>query len=208
MNREEYNKINNLLDLGKIDELRTYLDERLNTKEIAKVRKVLKELINSDYCIEYPTYYEKTILNKGITKIYKGFYIQRENSFIICHGNANIFELYDKRILTKDMKEMLENSNLIADTKRKDAIVSALPDIYKDFCKPVFFSDKSDKYVEVSTGTYEESVEVPRIYYEIAEKLLGDKVSKYIDKNAKGVYFESSNGKALVLGKKQNRVML
>ena len=78
MNKEEYKTIINLLNENKIDELRKYLDNRMNSKYTSQVQKTILKLINSDCDRQYPSYYQRTQLHEVVKKYYRGFYTRKE----------------------------------------------------------------------------------------------------------------------------------
>ena len=202
MNKEEYNTILKLLDDGNKEELKKYLDKRINIKYINSVQKAITNLINSDCSKEYPSYYQRVNLHSGVIKLYKGFYNEIDNGFVICHKRANAFQLYDRSILTPKIINMLEGSYYF--NKEEDRIsksqklINILSSFNESKLKPIFSKCIDEKNIIVwSSDGYE--LVVPNDYYVIAHKLLGEDTLEYI--TSTGIYFNSHKGKALVTRK-------
>ena len=201
MNKEEYKTIMKLLEEEKIDELKMYLDERINSKYIDGARKALLELIDNDSEKKYPSYYARKNLHHGVMKLYRGLYTATENGFVICHKMSNLFELYDKSILTPNIKEMLEATSMYNDLGKIESLPGLVSKtIKKENLRPVFCTQIDKENVRTSTGDYDESLYVPTKYYKIAHKLLGKETKEWMFEI--GLYFESPKGKALVLKRK------
>ena len=198
MNKEEYNIIMDYLNEGKIEDLKKYMMEN---KYINSLQKTLTELINSNCEKKYPSYYQRVNLKKGIVKLYRGLYAEMDNGFIICHDESNIFQLYDKSILTPKMIDMLEGSYHFWNGEKRKEYIQIINEIFsdlnKDKLKQIFSTkEENNKITAYSKNGYE--IMIPKKYYNFAHNILGDDTSEYISGN--GVYFDSPKGKALVMG--------
>lgn len=204
MNKKEYEEITKFLDDGQIEELRKYLDERMNSKYINGVRKAINDLIDNDCDKKYPSYYARTRLHYGVIKIYKGIYSETDKGFIILHKRSNAFELYDKSILTDNIAQALERSCVYSDERKRkgEELSNLLSKLVSKDLTPIFAVDQDSNYTKVSSGDGQVSMVVPTMYYKIAHKLLGEQAKEYMIQEANGVYFDSPNGRALVLKKK------
>ena len=200
MNKEEYKTIINLLNENKIDELRKYLDNRMNSKYVSQVQKTLLKLINSDCDRQYPSYYQRTQLHEGVKKYYRGFYTKVDNGFIICHGNGTAFQLYDRSILSSEIIDILERSYYYyfdeeERKKHSQRLINIFSDLNEKNVKKISSINENKTNVIASTSD-EQKIIISTEYYKIAHKLLGEDVLEYISGNA--MYFNSPNGKALV----------
>jgi len=204
MNKKEYEEITKFLDDGQIEELRKYLDERMNSKYINGVRKALNDLINNDCNKDYPSYYAKTTFHAGVLKIYRGFYGETDKGFIILHKRSNAFELYDKSVLTDNIAQALERSCVYSDERKRkgEELSNLLSNLANKDLTPIYSFNQDENNTKVWSADGEASMVVPTMYYKIAHKLLGEQAKEYMIQEANGVYFDSPNGRALVLKKK------
>ena len=201
MNKNEYEKINKLLDEGKIDELRDYLDERIGIRKYSASIKAIMELIETDCYRKYPSYYERTQLHKGSFKVYRGFYSKLENGFVICHKDSNIFRLYDDKILTPEMKKILETSiedKNSLDIQKKEGVILDVLSNASLTSKLVLSTSKEGNVTTSYTLNKEIALPVPTGYYNAAHKILGKDTKEYIDGN-KGLYLSSPIGQAYLM---------
>ena len=201
MKKNEYEKINKLLDEGNIDELRDYLDECIGVRKYSATIKAIMELIETDCIRKYPSYYERTQLHKGSFKVYRGFYSKLENGFVICHKGSNIFRLYDDKILTPEMKKILETSiegNSLSDTQEKEKkILDVLSNVSLN-SKPVLSTSEDGNATTSYTLDKEISLQVPTKYYKAAHKILGEDTKEYINED-KALYLTSPIGQAYLM---------
>lgn len=204
MTKEEYKKIIELLDENRIEELKKYLDERMNSKYINGVRKAINDLIDNDCDKDYPSYYARTVLHYGVTKIYKGIYGETDKGFIILHKRSNAFELYDKSVLTDNIAQALESSCVYSDERKRkgEELSNLLSNLANKDLTPIYSFNQDKNNTEVWSADGAASMVVPTMYYKIAHKLLGEQAKEYMIQEANGVYFDSPNGRALVLKKK------
>ena len=72
MDKTEYKTIMSLLSEDKIDELKQYLEKRMNSKYSDNARKAIMSLINEDCIKDYPSYYQRTKLHQSVLKTYCG----------------------------------------------------------------------------------------------------------------------------------------
>ena len=208
MDKTEYKKIINFLDKGQIDELRKYLDDRMDLKELKKVKKVLMDLINSDYYNEYPSYYQRKNHDEKVKKVYNGIFEKTESGIIVLHQNSNLFQIYNKEVLNPNLEQLLEYNreyyNQHHDIKREtmlDKIQTGLADLDKRYKKKAYFFDLTDddRYVEVSDRYEKASALIPNRYYKMAHQLIGDETDEYLDSKGSGVYIKSNYGRALIM---------
>lgn len=196
MKKEEYNIIMSYLNDGKIEELKKYLIDCNYSSE----QETLLKLINSDCDKIYPSYYQRVELKKGVMKVYNGFYTEMGNGFVILHRDSNIFQIYDRNILTPKMVEMLEGSLKYSQEgqrqKYTQIVYDAFSELNKDKLKPVYSKNEDGKCIVVKTKDGQE-LTFPAEYCIIAHKLLGEDTSEYIIKD--GMYFDSPKGRAIVL---------
>lgn len=204
MNKKEYENIMQLLEKNKIEELKKYLDERMNSKYINGVRKAINDLIDNDCDKEYPSYYARTVLHYGVIKIYKGIYGETDKGFIILHKRSNAFELYDKSVLTDNIAQALERSCVYSDERKRkgEELSNLLSNLANKDLTPIYSFNQDKNNTKVWSADGEASMVVPTMYYKIAHKLLGEQAKEYMIQEANGVYFDSPNGRALVLKKK------
>lgn len=203
MNKAEYNKIMMYLEQNKIDELKKYLDERMNSRYYNNIRRAIMDLISSDCTIDNPSYYQRTELHQGPIKVYNGLFTKTDNSFILCHKLSNAFLLHDFSILTPDIEKSFgrpyskdEESNV----KKLQKIFSSID---KRFKLPVYSTNVEEKFLRAWSLDGDEDAIVPNEYCVMATRLLGDNASMFTDKNGSGVFFESPTGKALILSRRQ-----
>lgn len=203
MNKTEYNTITKLLDEGKIDELKQYLDKQMDTIYLKSARKVLMNLINSDCETEYPSHYQRVELHQGIRKTYRGIFTRNENGLILLYRDSNLFELYNEEILTPSMKDILERTcSFEQETKKQklEGIKRVIADLDKTVQREVAYISHDEKCIEAWSSNEKVSVIVPSEYYTIAHQLLGEKVEEYMDNEGTGICLKSSNGRALIMG--------
>ena len=210
MDKTEYKKIINYLDEGKIDELRKYLDDRMNLKELKNVKKVLMNLLESDYYRRYPSYTQRLNGEGKMKKVYNGIFEKTENGIIVFHENSNLFELYNTEILNTSLENMMEynrdyyNENVAHKVKRGDMldrIQEGLDGLDDRYYKEVAYLQITDdrRYVRLFNKDEKLDVLVPNRYYTIAHQLIGDNTDEYLDSNGTGVYMKSAHGRALIM---------
>ena len=210
MDKTEYKKIINYLDEGKIDELRKYLDDRMDLKELKNVKKVLMNLLESDYYRRYPTYTQRLNGEGKMKKVYNGIFEKTENGIIVFHENSNLFELYNTEILNTSLENMMEynrdyyNENVAHKVKRGDMldrIQEGLDGLDDRYYKEVAYLQITDdrRYVRLFNKDEKLDVLVPNRYYTIAHQLIGDNTDEYLDSKGTGVYMKSAHGRALIM---------
>ena len=203
MDKKEYTKIMKLLDEGKIDELKQYLDKRMHAKYLENARKAIMSLINGDCFKECPSYYQRVDLHQGILKIYCGIFDKTESGIVLAHKNSNLFELYDEELLNANLEEILKRSNSFDWENKKqklEIIKTILANLDAQYQREVQSTSKKDKCIEAQSSNENVSVIVPSNYYTIAHQLLGEQVKEYMNDEGKGIYLKSPNGKALIMG--------
>ena len=196
ISKKEYDTILKLLEEGKIQEIKEYLTEQLNIEYINSARKTIMELINSDCDKKYPSYYERTKLHKGVLKLYRGIYTEVGNGFVICHKDSNLFQLYDRSILTPEINNILSANVFQYDEKKTQKIIDSLSKFDKDNLKLISLKKKEKEDLVIYSKEGYKLI-IPNEYYVIAHKLLGDDVNEYIFDG--GIYIDSSKGKAIVM---------
>ena len=210
MDKTEYKKIINYLDEGKIDELRKYLDDRMDLKELKNVKKVLMNLLESDYYRRYPSYTQRLNGEGKMKKVYNGIFEKTENGIIVFHENSNLFELYNTEILNTSLENMMEynrdyyNENVAHKVKRGemlDRIQEGLDGLDDRYYKEVSYLQITDdrRYVRLFNKDEKLDVLVPNRYYTIAHQLIGDSTDEYLDSKGTGVYMISAHGRALIM---------
>ena len=206
MEKEEYNKIIELLDNKKYDEIRDYVEKRKDIKYIKGARKAIMSLIDSSCLKDYPSYYQRTH-HQGIVKTYLGFYEKTEKGFILVHDNSNIFEIYNDEILTPDIEGMLRRSLTLGDSedrlKQLKIIKNIISSLENEGNMIIDRTEEGYKEVKAYADYCCSSVVIPSDYYNITHKLLGEDTEEYIYDCEMGLYFKSSKGKALILGIKK-----
>lgn len=196
ISKKEYDTILKLLEEGKSSEIKEYLTEQLNIEYINSARKTIMELINSDCDKKYPSYYERTKLHKGVLKLYRGIYTEIGNGFVICHKDSNLFQLYDRSILTPEINNML-SANVFQDNEQKtQRIIECFSKLDKDNLKLISLKKKEKENLIILTKDGYK-ITIPNEYYVVAHRLLGDDVNEYIFDG--GIYIDSSKGKAIVM---------
>ena len=209
MDKTEYKRIINYLDEGKIDELRRYLNDRMNLKELKNVEKVLMNLLESDCYRMYPSFYERLNGLGKMKKVYNGIIEKTENGIIVFHESSNLFELYKEEISNTNLENMIEyNRNFYDDNdghreKREDMlykIQDKLDGLDKKYHKKVIYTSTDDhRYVRLLDRYEKIDVFVPNRYYTIAHQLIGDNTEEYLDSKGTGVYMKSTHGRALIM---------
>ena len=197
MKQEEYKIIMEYLNEGKIDDLKKYLIDCNYSSE----QETLLKLINSDCIKKFPSYFQHTKQKKGTLKMYRGFYTEMEKGFVIIHRDSNLFQIYDKSILTPKMIEMLEGSYKYKDEGQRQKYTQIVRDVFselnnKEKLKSIYSTNEDGKYYVVESEDGQE-LTFPTEYCNIAHKLLGEDTSEYIVKN--GMYFDSPKGRAIIL---------
>ena len=209
MTKEEYKRIIELLDEGKTEELRIYLNQRMDSRYINMVLNTIKQLIDSDCETEFPSYYQRTELHQGVQKLYKGFYSELDSGFVMCHKKSNIFELYDRSILTPKIIQSLEGSYYFDTDEKRESNVQKIKTIFsgcsKNEAKAIFSTNKEDKDIIANTMDGNELI-IPSEYYTVAHNLLGEDTLEYAYKDSLGIYFSSPRGRAIVAIKKRTRM--
>ena len=198
MRDEEYQTIMKLLNDNKIDDLKKYLDSRINSKYYKSVQKIITEFINNNCDIEYPSYYQRT-QHQGIRKYYRGLYIEIDDGFVISPNSGNVFQLYDRSVLTPKISEALKNSYRYHDEEERIKIKGGVIKLFSkaNEIKSPLHAKKSKEGIIVAGSTNGTQIMVPEEYYEIAQKILGNDTTEYITNF--GMYFDSPRGKALVM---------
>lgn len=205
MNKKERETILKLLDENNLDEIRKYIEDTADSKYISSARKTIKDIINGNCVQEHPSYYSRVYLNKGIDKSYKGIFLENQNGFIICDGPGYAFELYNKHILTPEMKLVLERSDFIGNIDEKAKNKEMLLKIFSSIDRgtsPIFCTMEEGKTVTAWLANRLSSISVPCNCYKEAHKLLGDSVEEFVIESGNGLYLKSTNGKALIMRNK------
>lgn len=208
MDKTEYKTIMSLLNEGKIDELKQYLDKRMNSKNLNNVRKTIMSLINDDCMKDYPSHYQRTYLHQGVLKTYCGIFTKTEDGIIIIHKDSNLFQLYDESILNPTLEEIMERTCSLGVERKKERLEAAkrlLSNTNNRFQKEIWYTSEDDEYIEAWPSNEAISTYVPKKYYDIAHSLLGEQVKEYMDNNGNGIYLKSPNGKALIMRMKREK---
>ncbi len=200
MNKNEYETIIKLLDEEKINELRKYLDERINIKDVNKVRKAIMSLINNHCEIDYPSYQARVERHEGPKKYYRGIYSEVDNGLVMLHRQSNAFQLYDRSILTPNIIKILEGTQFYNNKKTILSMSKSIIDFFgklsTDELIPIQNAEGKEKVTTLLTETDIE-FSVPSQYYEIAHQMLGEDIEEYAFE--KGLFVDSPKGRALIM---------
>lgn len=202
MDKTEYKRIINYLDEGKIDELREYLDNRMDYLELKNTRKVIMDLINDDCIREYSKYRQSSGRRK-MEKTYIGILEETDNGIVMLHKGGNLFNLYNNELIDDNIEEIMERSNkLRSDSLREDQLASLqriLSTVDDKYQRGIAYTSECDQLLEAYTQNEDISVLVPIKYYTFAHQLLGEETKEYTNNNGTGIYLKSTKGKALIL---------
>ena len=201
----EYETMMRLIYNNEIDELKDYLNSRVNGKHINSIEKAILSLIKDDCIKKYPSYAKRMSGNSSVLiKQYNGYCIESDKGCIICHKNSNIIELYDRRFISQDTIDLLTKNTLNNYPLEKYiSLIMKFNEVFNlysnvDEMTPVSYTTKENKYINIYDNN-KNYITMPELYYDVFEELLGFPEAGYITSDKKALYMKSEKGRALIL---------